>query len=255
MTCLVLLPVCMVRKARTPQIKPLKAHLPTGIIMGFLLFGAMYFQQWGLEFTTASKSGFITALYMIFVLIISLLMGKKISALLFASVALAITGAAFLSLDFSEGFFIGRGELLTLVCAILFALHIIYIDIYGSGLDSAYLCAIQFGACFVIGTLGTLLFEQLTWAQIVDNIGSILYVGALSGAIGYTFQIVGQKYTDPTLCSIVMCTESVFAALGGWLLGGELLSPLEYMGCALLLAGCIIAQLPDSRLNKSPSSK
>ena len=215
--------------------------------MGVLLFGAVYFQQWGLEYTTASKSGFLTALYMIIVPIIGLFLGRKLKIHMLLSVAIAITGAAFLSLDFSEGFNIGKGEILTLVCALLFSIHIIYIDSCTGGLDSVYLCAMQFGTCFVVGLVGTILFEDLTWTQIQNSLGSILYVGALSGAVGYTFQIIGQKYAEPTLASIVMCMESVFAVLGGWLIGGELLTELEYLGCVLMLAGCIIAQLPAKR--------
>ncbi len=246
-TCLVLFPVCVWRKKRFPEIKSVKAHIPAGLIMGVLLFGAVYFQQWGLEYTTASKSGFLTALYMIIVPIIGLFLGRKLKIHMLLSVAIAITGAAFLSLDFSEGFNIGKGEILTLVCALLFAIHIIYIDSCTGGLDSVYLCAMQFGTCFVVGLVGTILFEHLTWAQIQNSLGSILYVGALSGAVGYTFQIIGQKYAEPILASIVMCMESVFAVLGGWLIGGELLTGLEYLGCVLMLAGCIIAQLPAKR--------
>lgn len=246
-TCLVLFPVCVLRKRRFPEIKSVKAHIPAGLIMGVLLFGAVYFQQWGLEYTTASKSGFLTALYMIIVPIIGLFLGRKLKIHMLLSVAIAITGAAFLSLDFSEGFNIGKGEILTLVCALLFSIHIIYIDSCTGGLDSVYLCAMQFGTCFVVGLVGTILFEDLTWTQIQNSLGSILYVGALSGAVGYTFQIIGQKYAEPTLASIVMCMESVFAVLGGWLIGGELLTGLEYLGCVLMLAGCIIAQFPAKR--------
>lgn len=246
-TCLVLFPVCVWRKRRFPEIKSVKAHIPAGLIMGVLLFGAVYFQQWGLEYTTASKSGFLTALYMIIVPIIGLFLGRKLKMHMLLSVVIAITGAAFLSLDFSEGFYIGKGEILTLVCALLFAIHIIYIDSRTGGLDSVYLCAMQFGTCFVVSLVGTILFEELTWTQIQNSLGSILYVGALSGAVGYTFQIIGQKYAEPTLASIVMCMESVFAVLGGWLIGGELLTGLEYLGCVLMLAGCIIAQLPAKR--------
>ena len=246
-TCLILFPVCVLRKRRFPEIKSVKAHIPAGLIMGVLLFGAVYFQQWGLEYTTASKSGFLTALYMIIVPIIGLFLGRKLKIHMLLSVAIAITGAAFLSLDFSEGFNIGKGEILTLVCALLFSIHIIYIDSCTGGLDSVYLCAMQFGTCFVVGLVGTILFEDLTWTQIQNSLGSILYVGALSGAVGYTFQIIGQKYAEPTLASIVMCMESVFAVLGGWLIGGELLTGLEYLGCVLMLAGCIIAQFPAKR--------
>ena len=246
-TCLVLFPICVARKRRFPEIKSLKAHIPAGVIMGALLFAAVFCQQWGLEYTTASKSGFITALYMIIVLILGLFFGRKLKIHMLISVIIAMAGAAFLSLDFSEGFSIGKGEILTFICAVLFAVHIMFIDFRTSGLDSVYLSTLQFGACCIFAGIGTLIFEDLTWAQIQNNLGSLLYVGVLSGAVGYTFQIIGQKYAEPTLASIVMCMESVFAALGGWLLGGEILTGLEYLGCGLMLTGCILAQIPGQK--------
>lgn len=249
-TCVVLLPVCLWRKRTINDIKPLRAHLPAGLVMGVLLMGSIYFQQWGLEYTTAGKSGFITALYMMIVPIISLFFGKKPMLHVIFSVVIALLGAALLSLDFTEGFYIGRGELLTLVCALLFSFHIIYIDSRTSGLDSVWLCALQFAVCFVLGLIGCAIFEDLSLSQIRASLLSILYVGALSGAVGYTFQIIGQKYAEPTLASIVMCMESVFAAIGGWLIGGEIMTGLEYLGCGLMLSGSIIAQLPAKPRNR-----
>ncbi len=109
------------------------------------------------------------------------------------------------------------------------------------------MCAIQFGVCAVLGGVGAI-FEGLTFSQISGNLtGIYLYVGAISGAVGYTFQLAGQKYAEPALASLLMCLESVFGALGGWLIGGEVLRPLEYLGCALLLAGCVVAQLPQRK--------
>jgi drug/metabolite transporter (DMT)-like permease len=94
-----------------------------------------------------------------------------------------------------------------------------------------------------------LAFEKPDFNQFADNIGSILYVGVFSGGVGYTFQLIGQRYAAPAIASLLMCLESVFALLGGWIIGGEVLMIWEYFGCALLLRGCVIAQLPDKQIS------
>ena len=160
-----------------------------------------------------------------------------------------LTGAALLSLDLSESFSIGLGEGVTLICSILFSIHIIYIDSRAGGLDSGLLNALQFCVCAVLGFACMFIFEKPALSQFTGNLTSILYVGVFSGAIGYTFQLVGQKYASPALASLLMCLESVFAVLGGWIIGGEVLTSLEYLGCVLLLSGCVVAQLPDRRQN------
>lgn len=243
-TCAVLFPVCAVRLRRGAGAISLKGHLLPGSIMGAITFAAIALQQQGLEYTTASKSGFVTALYIIIVPLAGLFFGRRPGINLWFGVALALGGTALLSLDFGEEFTVGLGEALTFGCAVVFSAHIIYVDTHAQGLDSTILCAIQFAVCFVLGGAGMLLFEAPTLSRVWDNAASILYVGAVSGAVGYTFQLIGQKYAEPALASILMCMESVFAALGGWIIAGEVLSPVEYAGCALMLAGCVLAQLP-----------
>lgn len=242
--CAVLFPICAVRLRRAAGGPSLKSHLLPGIVMGSIMFVTIWLQQWGLAYTTASKSGFVTALYIIIVPLAGLFFHRRPGVSLWFGVALALAGTALLSLDFSEGFSVGFGEMLTFGCAVVCSAHIMYVDGHANGLDSTLLCAIQFGVSFVLGGAGMLLFESPTVAQVTGNAVSILYVGAISGAVGYTFQIIGQKYAEPALASILMCMESVFAALGGWLIAGEVLSPIEYVGCGLMLAGCVLAQLP-----------
>lgn len=246
-TCVVLFPVCLRRAKRFPSQKSFKAHLLPGLVMGALTFGAIGFQQWGLEYTAASKSGFVTALYIIIVPLLGLFFRQKPRFSVWIAVVLGLTGTAFLSLDFSEGFSVGKGELLTLGCAVVFSVHILFADRLADGYDSVLICAVQFAVCCVIGFFGMILFEKVEISQIKQCLVSILYVGGISGAVGYTFQLIGQKYAEPALASLLMCMESVFGALGGWLIGGELLTALEYTGCALLLLGCIIAQLPAKK--------
>ena len=249
-TCLALLPLCLARffRAERTERPDMRKHLRHGLVMGLLLFASIGAQQLGLQFgASASKSGFITALYIVIVPILGLFIGQRPAARIWLAIALGLAGAALLSLDLSERFTIGLGEGLTLVCAVIFSLHIMYIDTYTAGLDSWLLNALQFGVCAVLGFICMFIFEKPTAPQFTDNIVSILYVGVCSGAIGYTFQLIGQKYAAPAVASLIMCLESVFAALGGWLIGGEILEALEYLGCALLLCGCVISQLPGKQ--------
>lgn len=247
-TCLALLPVCLVRMRRNTAGPAFKKHLVPGLIMGLLLFFSIGSQQLGLQLgASASKSGFITALYIVIVPIMGLFLGHKPAARVWLAVLLGLAGAALLSLDLSERFTVGTGEAVTFICSIIFSVHIIYIDAKTPGLDSGLLNALQFGVCAVLGLICMFVFEKPALSQFTGNIVSILYVGICSGAIGYTFQIIGQHYASPALASLMMCLESVFAALGGWLIGGEVLEALEYLGCVLLLSGCVIAQIPNRR--------
>ncbi|MBQ4090310.1 MAG: DMT family transporter [Clostridia bacterium] len=250
-TCVVLLPLCVYRMRKGADALPsLGAHIKTGSLMGLLLFGAIVAQQLGLNLgTSAGKSGFITALYIVIVPLFSMVVGHRYGKKIWLSVLLGLAGAALLSLDPTESFSMGLAEGVTLICAIIFSVHIVFIDHKTVGYDSCVLNAIQFGICGILGFFGMLIFEKPDMAQFTDNIGSILYVGAFSGAIGYTFQLIGQKYASPALASLIMCLESVFALLGGWLIGGEVLMYWEYIGCALLLSGCVIAQLPDKQIS------
>jgi drug/metabolite transporter (DMT)-like permease len=243
-TCAALFPVCFLRLRRGARAISFKKHLFPGTAMGIITFFAIGLQQWGLEYTTASKSGFVTALYIIIVPLAGLFFSRRLGLNLWAGVVLALVGTALLSLNFQEGLSVGLGEALTFGSAILFSGHIIFVDSRARGLDATLLCAMQFGVSFILGGAGMLLFESPTLSQVTENAASILYVGAISGGVGYTFQLVGQKFAEPALASILMCTESVFAALGGWVIAGELLRPHEYLGCALMLTGCVLAQIP-----------
>lgn len=248
-TCAALAPFCAVRfKKNAAALPSMSAHIRTGTIMGLLLFGAIVTQQLGLNLgTSAGKSGFITALYIVIVPIFSMVVGHRYAKKVWLAVILGLIGAALLSLDPTESFSMGLAEGVTLICAIIFSVHIVFIDHKTVGYDSCMLNAIQFGVCGVLGLICMLAFEKPAIRQFTDNIGSILYVGVFSGAVGYTFQLIGQKFASPALASLVMCLESVFALLGGWIIGGEILMIWEYLGCALLLCGCVIAQLPDKK--------
>ena len=149
LTCLVLMPMCIARYRKRPEGMPgIGKHIATGLIMGLLLFGAIVTQQLGLNLgASASKSGFITALYIVIVPLMGLLIGQRFGLKVWIAILLGLAGAALLSLDFSESLEMGMPEGMTLICAIIFSVHILFIDNKTVGYDACILNAIQFGVC------------------------------------------------------------------------------------------------------------
>lgn len=222
-----------------------RRHLAVGALCGAFLVLATILQQVGLVTTTTAKSGFITALYIIIVPILGIFLGRKPRAAIWLGVLVSLIGLYFLCWQGTLN--VNVGDLFTFGSAVVFAVHIQLIDRLGGNLNSIKLSAIQFGAAAVIACAVMLLFETPNLDGILACWTDILYVAIFSGALGYTLQIVGQKSTDPTLASLIMCLESVFAALGGWLVLGEALSGREILGCALMLSASVIALLPGRK--------
>jgi len=235
------------KKASEGVQHPPKDYIILGAVIGLILFGACALQQIGIAYTTAAKSGFVTALYIVLIPIIGIFMGKRIGKLVWLGVLVALVGMCLLCLkdDLSVNF----GDLLTLLCAFVFSFHIIVIDKYAGSYNSVLLSAVQFGVGAIAALPVMLLTETPDFNSIIACWPSIIYAAVFSGAIAYTLQIVGQKYTEPTLASLLLCLEAVFAAIGGWILLGEKLSPRELIGCALMLSASVIAQFPDKNRN------
>ena len=228
-----------------PDRRSWKRHLAVGALCGTFLVFASVLQQKGLETTTPAKSGFITALYIILVPVLGIPLGRRPRWTLWLSMLLALIGLYFLC--WSGALAINAGDLYTLACALMFSVHILLVDRWGAQLNSTLLSAVQFAASAVWAGALMLLFEHPTFAGLRACIWDILYIAIFSSAIGYTFQIVGQKHVNPTLASLLMCLESVFAALGGWMLLGNVLSARELLGCGLMLGASALALLTGER--------
>lgn len=222
----------------------LKRHWAVGGVCGLFLVASTIFQQYGLMTTTTAKSGFITALYIIIVPILGIALHRKTSASIWFGVALSMLGLYFLCMN-GDALSVDKGDALTFASALGFAVHIILIDRLGGELDSVLLSAIQFLTSAVVSGILMICFEEPTLNAIMPCWLSILYAALFSGALGYTLQIVGQKTTDPTLASLILCLEAVFAALGGWVLLNETLSIREAFGCVLMLSASVVALLPS----------
>ncbi len=214
-----------------------------GIFCGVFLTLAASFQQMGIVYTTAGKTGFITALYIVFVPVIGwLFLKKKITWLIGVGVVLATVGMYFLSIG--EEFVLTKGDTLVFICAIFFALHILSCDHFVQIADPLKMSMIQFVVCAILSGIAALAFEAPTTAKLIAAAIPILYSGIFSGGVGYTLQMVAQKFTDPTVASLLLSLEAVFGVLGGWLILNEVMTPREVLGCAVVFAAIILVQIP-----------
>ncbi len=220
-----------------------------GIIAGVLLFAASFFQQKGIETTSAGKAGFITSLYILFVPVISLIFGKKNSLKTWLFILSGLFGAFLLSYDGSNG--IADGDILVFISAVLFSFHVLFIDKAGKNHDSISLSAMQFLSAGLIAFVLSLFFENNSIESIKSVTIPILYGGIGSCGIAYTLQIVGQKNTEAAKATLILSLESVFSAIGGALILHEAMSKREIIGCAVLFISVLGAQMPDRKTANS----
>lgn len=213
-----------------------------GICCGLALCAASNFQQIGISYTTVGKAGFITALYVVIVPIMGLFFKRKVSFVVWICVALSVIGLYLLCM--TEGSFtLAYGDLLVLICAILFSIHIMVIDHFSPKGDGVVMSCIQFFVCGIVSGIIMLFVESPDLGNIMAAKMPILYAGVLSSGVGYTLQVVGQKGMNPTIASLIMCLESVVSVLAGWLILGEALSNRELLGCVLMFAAIVLAQM------------
>ena len=250
---LVLLPIIFIfTKEKT---KDRKTLLSGGLCCGVFLFVASAFQQVGIQYTTTAKGGFITALYVIFVPLIGLFFKRRPGWLIWLSVALSILG--FYLLCMNEKLVLQKGDALMLCSALCFAGHILVIDYFSPKTDGVKMSCLQFFVCSALSAVFMLIFEKPNIYMVAAAGIPILYTGILSSGVGYTLQIVAQKFTDPVVASLLCSLESVFAALAGfvcWKLGlisNGGLSLRELFGCILVFSAVILAQLPLPKRKKA----
>lgn len=220
-----------------------RVSLTGGIWCGIILFVASSLQQYGMLYTTAGKAGFITALYIVLVPLLGLFLKRRVRPLVWLCVALATIGLYLLSVE--EGLSIGKGGWLVMACAVGFAVHILVIDHFSPHVNGVKLSCLQFFVCGLLSTPFMLAFETIDWAGIVSSWLPILYAGIMSCGVAYTLQIIAQRDTDPTIASIILSLESVFALLTGIAILSEQVTARQAAGCATMLTATILAQLPS----------
>ena len=255
-----LLALCSVmRIIRRKQGKPVtstrsrKDLLLGGLSCGAALALASYLQQKGLETTSSGKAGFITALYIVLVPIFGIFLKKRVPRTVWIGVVLAVAGLYCLCV--TESFSISSGDVCVVLCAFVFAGQILLVDHFADHVDSVELSCCQFFFTAVFSIIGTLALESPTWSSICLAIGPILYVGIFSSGVAYTLQIVAQKGSNPTVVSLLLSLESVFATISGAIILGDRLSGKEYFGCVLMLAAVVLAQLPEKKTAAQKAEK
>ena len=220
-----------------------KSAVPGGICCGLFLGAASLFQQFGIVTTTAGKAGFLTALYILLVPVLNWLLFKKRSSLhVWVAIAIGVVGMYLLCV--TEDLRLTRGDALVCVCAVLFSGHILCCDYFSRRADPVQLSAVQFITVALISGVIAFLVEEPSWEKIRAAAFPIVYCGVVSGGVGYTLQMVAQRMTDPTVASLLMSLESVFAALAGALLLHERMSARELLGSVILFAAIVLVQLP-----------
>ena len=222
--------------------------LRAGVLAGLILWGGFFTQTLGLQYTSASKAGFITALNVVFVAVMAaLFLGKRSGPRTWAGVAVATVGLAVLSLDFSEGLQGLRpqiGDLLVLLCAVLFAAHIVVVDQLAPRFDPVLLAWVQMGtAGAVAGASAWAVDGGLPGVLAPANAVPLLYLGLLATAGALLAQVSLQRFVAPARVGLILSLEPVFAALFAWMLLGERLAPSGWAGGALVLAGVVLAEL------------
>lgn len=234
-------------KTRTAGIQGItKYEWLGGICCGIALCAASNFQQIGMLHTTVGKAGFITALYVVIVPILGLFLKKRVPALIWLCVALSVVGLYLLCMP-KGAFALGEGDILVLICALLFSFHILIIDYFSPKGDGVVISCIQFWVCGILSGIMMLFVENPSIANIMDAKWSILYAGALSSGVAYTLQVVAQKNVNPTVASLIMCLESVVAVLAGWLILGDQMTAREIAGCIFMFVAIVLAQLPTPK--------
>ncbi len=231
-----------------------KTFVRASIICGIALAVGSIFQQFGIDMqgkeTSTGRAAFLTALYIIFVPIFGIFFKKKVGLMAWISVGVGTLGLYFISVQPGSGLGISLADIMLIICAFGYGVQIITVDSVSQEVDGVKLSCVQFFIAAVIATVLMFLFEKPDIEVIKANIVPLLYSGILSGGAAFTLQIIGQKKCNHILAPLLMSLESVFSALADWVIRGNTMSSRELLGCAIMFAAIIMAQLPDFKIGK-----
>ncbi|CAM3910649.1 DMT family transporter [Cohnella lubricantis] len=222
-----------------------------GLWVGLFLFAGASLQQIGLLYTTAGKAAFVTGLYMVIVPFLGLFLKQRLGLNGWAGAVLALIGLYLLCV--TDGLRLGKGDWFELIGAFFWAGHILIIDKLSRNTDPLRLSFVQIAVCSVLSFIVAAAAETIELSGLLEAAVPILYGGICSVGIAYTLQIIGQKNAQPTQAAIILSMETVFAAIGGYLILNELLGTRGVLGCLLMFGGMLIPQLPSIRLGKRRS--
>jgi drug/metabolite transporter (DMT)-like permease len=217
-----------------------------GIICGFILCVATALQQYAIQYTTAGKAGFITALYIILVPIIGIFLRKKITKLVAVSVMIAMVGLYILCIPTGQWTGFSKADQLLLLSALFYAIHILVIAYYAPKGFPVVISAVQFLVAAILSAIPAFIFEHPAIADIFAGRISVLYAGIMACGVSYTLQVVAQKHVEPTTTSLILSMESVASAIAGWIILNQSMNGREISGAALMLMAMILAQIPST---------
>lgn len=250
---LALIPVILIMNRKKKEKEPWnKTLIIGGICCGLALCAAGNVQQIGLYYTSVSHTGFITALYVVIVPLMGIFLKKRITPIMWCCVAASAVGLYLLCIPASGFGGVNVGDIIILVCAGCFAVHILVIDHFSPKVDGVKLSCIQFFVAGILSLIIMPIFDPAlghalpTFASVTGSWFTILYAGIMSCGVAYTLQVVGQKYTDPAIASMILCLESVFALIAGMIILHEMMAPREIAGCVIMFAAIVVANLPIS---------
>ena len=234
---------------KTAEKRDWRLTVKAGVCCGLALTAASTLQQYGIQYTTVGKAGFITTLYIIFVPIAGIFFRRRVSGIVWLGAVMAAAGMYLLCM--TESMDLGRGDLLVFLCALVFTVHILLVDYFSPKTDGAAVSCIQFAVCGILCGTGALIWENPAWSQIQSGMGSLAYAGILSCGVAYTLQIVGQRGVNPTVAALILSLESVFATVSGWiaykigfLTTDQTMTGRQIVGCILVFAAVVLVQLP-----------
>jgi len=228
------------------------------LLLGSIFCGAMLccgnvLQQAGIAYTTAGKTGFISVLYIVIVPMLGILFKKKVNGFVWIAVIVAAIGVYLLCMN--EKLTIGRGDILILISAAAFSFDILLIDYFAPRVDGLWLSCLQFIVVGIICMPLAVIYENPTFASIYACLLPILYVAVFCSAIAYTLEIFAQRSIGPAIASLLLSLEAVFAALAGWLILDEIMSPRELAGSGLMIIAIFLSQLPELRQKRRIENK
>lgn len=242
-----------VRSAAEKQ-QMVRAGIVGGFFCGIVVYCGNTMQQIGLVTTTAGKAAFITALYIILVPILGIFLKHRTGWNVWAGAVLAVIGLYLLCLTKGD-FHFAAGDLIILIGAFFWAAHILVMDHFAPRANVALIVCIQSFTASAVGFVLAFIMEDFAWSDVAGALPSLLYVAIFCSAVAYSVQGIAQRDADPTVASIVMSLESVFAVISGFLLLHETLTGREILGCAIMFAAIILSQLPSKGAGESLPGK
>ena len=226
--------------------------LKAGVICGFLIFVGTSLQQIGLQYTTAGKTGFITSFYILIISFLGIFLKHKIDLSIWISVIIGFIGLYLLAVPSLTDFSVNKGDFIVFLGSFCWAGHILVIDHYSKKFNPICLSFLQFVVLTILSAICSFAFENetLTLYNIAASWKAIAYAGFMSSGIAYTLQMIGQKYTNPVVASLILSLEAVFAALSGYLILDEVMTNREFLGCVIVFISIIFSQIPKDIFKK-----